>query len=1057
MGVGMTEKKYQAGLRPAFYIAVLSVIFCAGSAWAQQRNYLQDDAKISGDQINTFTDNGEMVSVIVGNFTLDVGKQSVSGKDAVIWIKTQENGPASKHDITVYVEGNAHVIEPNSSTQDEMMLVKLHVQGRLSMAGNVSTKSLKDFPLYVRAGKIRTDEAQMTRSWRTRASKNGQENISEPALVVRKSADEEDINNQKEKSEDDDVVRLEKLSTPTDSPNNNAPERLSDAADSQPIEKKAPEAQRQLGPQEGRDTPPTEITTVHVEATGGITGEKDPDNPNRRILLTKDKIYISMGTAKSKDHIELRADYAVIFTRKDLPQEDSDEKVPYAPPVVGLPDTGERITGVYLEGDVIMTRGPRKITGEALYYDFVEQNALILKPVLRTIQEQRNIPIYVRGDKAKVHGMRETEFYNAVVSTSDFKTPTYQFGAKRVRVRDETPYDDEGEKLSEQRMTGEYEQGVGAIRGVPMFWSPKGKFSWEEGHSALRKLQPVFGGQRDYGVETEWQLFRLLGIVKPEGFSATLTASGYKKAALVGVDMDYERREGNRQYSGYGLAYGMWDEQSKVQFGDENVQPINRPERGRLLLRHKEFLPKDWQIQAELSLISDRAYLEEFFSDEYWAGKEQENLIYAKKQRDNWAITALLKTKLNYFETQTESYPDISAYLIGQPVLGNRLTYFGEARMGAKRLDVSNSDTKHWKNRGWTFTGKNADSLNDLYTDSDVTGRFDTRHEIDLPLSPMTPIGPVNVVPYAVGRLSVWTDSPGDNNAKVRPYAQFGVRSNMHFWRIYNNAESRLLDVHKLKHIITPEANFFTSFDGGVQATDLYQFDQNVEGFSHNTGAQFAIYQRLQTKRGPVGNQQTVDWMRFNVQAGIFDRHNFETIDEDGNISVFTGDGRYFFSRPEYSLARNYVSADYLWNISDSTAFMADIKWDLDDGHCDLWNVGFAVERSPRLSYYMGMRYINELDSNALTFGAKYKINKKYSVSFFEQYDFRTNGGQNLGSRLSIVRRFPRWNVGLTLLYDQRYSENDEFGAMISIWHAGIPEAFMSTGTMKLLNQSDKN
>jgi hypothetical protein len=136
---------------------------------------------------------------------------------------------------------------------------------------------------------------------------------------------------------------------------------------------------------------------------------------------------------------------------------------------------------------------------------------------------------------------------------------------------------------------------------------------------------------------------------------------------------------------------------------------------------------------------------------------------------------------------------------------------------------------------------------------------------------------------------------------------------------------------------------------------------------------------------------------------------------------------------------------------------MADIKWDLDKGHCDLWNIGFAIDRSPRLSYYIGMRYINELDSNTITFGAKYKINKKYTVSFFEQYDFRTNDGQNLGTRMTIVRRFPRWNVGLTLMFDQRYSGSDEYGAMLSIWHAGIPEAYITSGTLQLLNQSDKN
>lgn len=1060
----MTKILHRAGL-PAVCVMffAIAMAMCASQARAAQGGYLQDDTKISGLQINTFTDEGQAVSVIAGDFRLVVGKRTVSGQKAVLWVKSQGSGQAVKHEITIYLEGDASVTGPESSTSDKMMLVKLRVQGRISMDGRVSTKSLKNFPLYRRALAVRQEEAQMTRDWRKRKGSAPPR----PAVVVRKSAKPAPAPAKKTapaKRPARDAVALEEIATPAEP---GAPQRLSDIKKkpaavakktAKPTQTKTPPAPRakKIAPKPGKDE--LGISAVHVEAAGGLTGEKDPKDPNRRIIVSRDKVFISMGPNTSRDHMELRANYAVIFTRKGLGDGDKNgEKIPYAPPVMGMGGSGERITGVYLEGDVIMTRGERKITCKAMYYDFIDKNATILKPVFRTIQAQRNVPIYIRGDKARIRSMRETEFYNAVVSTSDFKTPTYHFGARRFTVRDETPYDKSGERLSERRLVGKYEHGVMAVRGIPFFWSPVGKVDMEEGHTALRKIQPVFGGgQREYGLETEWDLFRLLGVVKPDGFSARLIASGYNDAALMGVDMDYERREGNRQYSGYALAFGALDFASSADFGDENTVAIEDTARGRLLMRHKEFLPRDWQIQAELSLLSDPHYLQEFFSNEFWAGKEQENLIYAKKQRDNWAVTALLKTRLNYFLTQTESYPDVSAYLIGQPVWDNRLTYFGEVRTGAKRLHAG-SDAHRWEYRRWRYSGKHADRRNDLFDSSNVMARFDTRHEIDLPLALPTPIGPVNVVPYAVGRLSAWTDSPGDNAAMVRPYAQFGVRSNMHFWRIYNNAKSRLWDVNKLKHIITPEANFFTSFDGGTGSEDLYQMDRAVEGINQNTGAQFALYQRLQTKRGPAGNQQTIDWMRFNVKVGIFDRDDFSSIDERGRVSTFASDGRYFFSRPEYSLARNYLSADYLWNISDSTAFMADIKWDLDEGHCDLWNVGFAIDRSPRLSYYVGLRYIDKLDSNTITFGAKYKINKKYTVSFFEQYDFRTNDGQNLGTRMTVVRRFPRWNVGLTLMFDQRYHGEDEFGAMLSIWHAGIPEAYITTGTLQLLNESDKN
>jgi hypothetical protein len=748
-------------------------------------------------------------------------------------------------------------------------------------------------------------------------------------------------------------------------------------------------------------------------------------------------VLLAYGTANSGDYMELRAPSAVVFTERDPEQTHSDQRVPYAPKIIGMSSTSEVITGVYLHGmnpgDVVISRGERKLTGRAAFYDFVAQKAVILEPVFRTIQEQRNIPVYIRGSRAEVLSPRDLKFKDAVVSTSDFATPTYSMNAGEVYVKDETIYDQEGEDLSERRLRASYKHGTMNLRGFPLFYSPGGELDLEEGHSALRKAGVGKFRHLGWGAETQWHLFRLLGLVKPDGVSAKLDANAYERGVVVGTDIEYEKEEGPRQYSGYSLIYGMYDDDQNDDFGDvrKNIDAPN-PWRGRALVRHKEFLPRDWQIQGELSLLSDRNFLEQFYDDEYWAGKEQENLIYAKKQRDNWAVTALLKTRMNYFLTQTESYPDVAGYLIGQPLWDDRLTYSGEARMGAKRYH--------------TYTSPRAGNTN-----SDVFARLDTLHELALPLQPMIFGAPVNVTPYVKGRLTYWGDSPGDrggNGDQFRPYAQAGVRSNMHFWRVYPNVDSRLWDVHQLKHIITPEVLAFGSLTGGAEPHDLWPLEPGVEQHIYeNHGVSFGLYQRLQTKRGPVGDQKTVDWMRFNVVLGMF-AHDEPDL---------RGDGRMFLANPEYSLQRDFLNAEYTWNISDTTALLADLNYDLGDGQCDRVNVGFAVQRDPRLSYYLGMRYIKELDSAVGTAAMKYQINKKYSVQLQEQYDFTYRGGVNLGSRISIVRKFPRWYVSLTFLYDQRAEEGDDIGVILALWPEGVPEARFSSGRMELLNRSERN
>jgi len=345
--------------------------------------------------------------------------------------------------------------------------------------------------------------------------------------------------------------------------------------------------------------------------------------------------------------------------------------------------------------------------------------------------------------------------------------------------------------------------------------------------------------------------------------------------------------------------------------------------------------------------------------------------------------------------------------------------------------------------------------------------RFDTRHEIDMPLHVATPYGPLNVVPYVIGGVTYWTDAtnayagvPNNTGGKVRPYLQAGVRANMSFWRIYNGVENRLWDIHKLKHIITPELLVFGTFTGGVDPEDLYPLTDGIESIRENGGIGFALRQRLQTKRGPVGNRRTVDWMRLNLSMGFFNHQSRN----------HTGNGAMLMTAPDNSVQRDFINAEYFWSISDTTSLLADLNYDIDDGEIDLANIGLSVNRDPRLSYYVGFRYMNDLGTKLLangdsrnlnsaivTAGVEYRINKKYSISLYEQYDLLYHDGRNLGTRIGIIRSFPRWKVGLTMIFDQRYSGDDEFTVMLSLWPEGIPEVNIGTGSMNLLSESDDN
>ncbi len=943
-------------------IAVLAVILFAAThaqtAKASGR-YLEEDARLRGEQIHVFTDAGERISVVLGSFELEVGEVQVSGRDAVVWVLDREPGAVARRELNIYVEGDARVVEGDVTTTDSSMLVSVRLHGRLTAVGSVSHRSLRDFPLYQRAMEARRRD----------------EDPSEPLAVAPVEPDRPD-------------------DVPPEDP------------DGPSVEPADPEDIERL----------TAAEPVSFHADGFTMEMLDED---RRVTIARGNVYLSQGDPDSDLFLELRSQAAVVFSERRPADEQPrrDERVPYAPDIDQLPgdDAEEVITGVYLAGDVVITRGDRMMRGPKAYYDFTTDRALVTDAVFRSVEELVDIPIYIRASEARTLSIRELWFRDAKLSTCDFKTPSYHVGAATAYLKDTTPYDPvTGEKLAERSYEGELTHTTFHFASVPLLYWPWAAGEFQEDQTPLRRLQAGRHGRFGYGVETEWHLFRLLGLVRPEGFDADLEVDWYERGLLLGTQLDYSRDD----YSGNLLAYYIRDGKREDDFGRDREDIPAPRSRGRVLLRHKHLLPDDWQFQAELSHLSDRNFLEAFFPGEFHAGKEQETLLYAKRQQDSWAITGLMQFRINDFLTQTESLPEVAFRVIGQPLFGERMTFFHESRIGRKRYRPD-------------------DDLPDRH--SDLHFRLDTRNELSMPLK----VGPVNLLPYVLGRATWWEDSPpgGEN---FRLYGQVGARGSTHLYRVYDSVHSRVWNLDRLRHVVTPEVEFFFSEAGGVAPDDLWPMEPDIEGRLRGMfGWRVGLHQRLQTKRGPEGQQHTADWMRLDINAGFFS----DTRDVPGG-------GRFFNTRPEHSTARNHIRADYAWHISDATTFLADANYDIDDNSLGRLGAGLAVSRHPRLRYYVGIRHLNDPDSTVGSLGAYYRISDKYTLSAFQQYDFSFDNGRNLATSLTLTRKLPRWNAAATFTYDDRTGDVSFY---MTLSHEGIPDFNVGSGRTTLLSTSDLN
>lgn len=1020
-----------------FVMAAVALAAAPATSRGEDTDYLLDDAKISGREIHAFNDGNEPVLVVLDNFKLTVGSHTVTARDAVVWVKEQKFGPAVRHDITVYAEGGVRVTAPGeASAVDETILLTLRQQGEVVVNGVMSDKPLNDFPLYQR-GKDASSNSQRVAAATTMAA---QEQKPLPPELRIEPKTEQSVMTVSEPSQSAPAGQQPiPLVTDLGSPTASQPAKNGGSAvKPEPAEKPEPTDAAGRKTAAKPPEPPAFVTFRADRVTWREVGD-------RRIGIAKGGVYLSRGQASSQEFLEMQAQTAVVFSGKTG---EKDVRSPYSPRLPGaassLPGAKgqqERITGVYLEGDVAIRRGERYVRGPAAYYDFTTDRAIMPNAVFRTIQAQRNIPIYIRADEFRALSAREAYFKNARVTTSDFYTPNYHVGASRVYLMDATEYDAKGVRISQQKWESKLYNTTFNVAGVPILYAPLLQGDLTNANTALRSVQVGEDGRLGFGVQTEWDLFRLLGLLQPEGYRGRVELSWYEKGLIAGATMKYAKQLANRQYSGYWELYGVRDDEKKDEFGDERDN-IPAPEwRGRILARHKELLPKDWTVQFELSAISDRNFLEEFFPNEFHAGKEQETLVYARKQRDNWAFTALGQYRLNRFQTQTESYPDLGLYLIGEPLWHNNVLLYSESHAGIKDFVPAN------------------------YTHTDDSGSFarlDTRQEINVPQH----FGAYNVLPYATGRMTYWgketdqtwitdpaaqTVTPGTavQGETFRPFGEVGVKTDTNFSRVYDNVQSRVWDVHRLRHIITPEATIFGGTTGGVEPKELYPIDPDIEEHLGDLyGVAFGATQRLQTKRGLPGKEHSVDWMRFAVIAGFYGG------DLSGDDSGQPADGRFYSYRPEYSIGRDHVNFNYEWNISDATAFLADANYDVETSSFRRADAGFAVQRDPRLRYYLGIRWIEDLNSSVGTFGVDYEINRKYSVSFFEQYDFLFHDGDNLATAITLTRKFPRWYVAVGFLYDAGL---DDIMLTFSVWPEGVPELRMGNNHTNFLSRSDKN
>jgi hypothetical protein len=752
------------------------------------------------------------------------------------------------------------------------------------------------------------------------------------------------------------------------------------------------------------------------------------------------------------DFLSLRADQAVIFTNEKS-----------GSGFTGLDSSGMNgdVKAAYLEGDVRIDYSPKtainpeqRLFAERVYYDFDTDQAILTDAVVRTVETLPGgeTPITIRAAKLRQLAQEEYEGQNVELSTSSFATPTYSMRTSEVYVHEETvpvsqgfgyEHDANGQVVTEPQTAFVASGDTVNVFGLPAFYYPQATGTIDSDPFPLRTINILKTKRLGDSITTEWGLFESAGRPHPTGLDISFLADFFgNRGPATGLNSLYEGANIDQDtkdvtdYSGRITSFVI-DDRGVDQLGGDRAD-VTPPDstRGKFLWEHQQILPDDWQVQLRYGYESDPTFLEEYYQDEFDDNQPYDAVAYAKRQDDTEALTLLANADTNRFVTTSdreadqfdvEKLPEVGYQRIGDSLADDNLTFFSDNSVDRLRFDKS-----HFTLAQQGYVGFTPGIPSEGYTGTITSPvyRGDTRQELDYPIQ----LGQIKIVPYVVGRDTGYSDSPEDDD-KNRVYGAAGVRFTTDFWKVDDEVDSDLFDLHRMRHVIEPEINLYTSGET-VDRDQLYIYDENVDGISDVSAIEGALHQRWQTYRGAPGRQESVDFLTFNVSADVYT--NPPT---DAGLLPDKFRGLYFASSPETSIPRDAINSDATWLISNSTALLADAEYNVDHETLATGSVGMSVQRLDRLSYYFGLRYIEPLDSDLATFTAQYQLSTKYALEFTQSYDFSQS--QDVSSEFGIIRAFDTVTAKLTVFSDSTTGDN---GVTFNIFPTGLGPSVSSEG-----------
>jgi LPS-assembly protein len=377
----------------------------------------------------------------------------------------------------------------------------------------------------------------------------------------------------------------------------------------------------------------------------------------------------------------------------------------------------------------------------------------------------------------------------------------------------------------------------------------------------------------------------------------------------------------------------------------------------------------------EFNKLKDRDVIKDYFYNEFEElGDIPDNYLSFVTQKRDYSTEFLIRKRFDKFYTVVERLPE---YRIDIPNwrLYKGLPIYYKANASAVYLNKTFDNTNMNPGQKDVSTARV-----DVYNQLSYAARF---------------FKSLSVTPYGGIENTYYYKNKWGTANEIRTIFNAGVDNSIKFYKIYDVKTNFLnLDINRLRHIITPTANYYFTHQPTISPDNLNQFD-SIDDLTEKNGIRFAIENRLQTKRYDGKQMKSVDLATFIVSTDYMFRlkkHSAAIKSEKFNsvnleLELIPYSWAYMLAKMSINTKNCYVETESV----DLVAHGGD-DWSLAIGH--------RFEKAESGT------------TNLVTLDGIYKINEKWKVRAYERYN--TTKGALEEHEYTVARDFHCWIAELT-------------------------------------------